>query len=244
MKIKLFLAALAIGLTSFVGGDDEKLTFKELVEQSKPVKVFFTVREIVDENDERLLRAGNSKAKTPVRSAMPSEFFSADVKAGLIKQLNEGLQVGGAFVEGDIASLPESDNSKTQNRDLSKLPDGFYAIVDIGGEYTRSMQKRTVEGNLVLEVLNFMEIKSHVCFYTIKGGEADKYGDMFSKSTLLGNARSKTIKSDKIENLEYMEKTFPALSLLPEYKETMDKFARDFAGKQLKKHDKVVAKRK
>jgi len=244
MKKKLAAIAMALGVLSFMSGDDEKMTFKELIEQNKPVKLFFSVREIIDEYDDRLLRTGNPQAKTPVRTAMPAEFYSNDIKAGVIKQLNDGLQVDGAIVEGDILSIPESGNSKTQNRDLSKLPDGFYAILDIEGEYTRSMQKRTVEGNLVLEVLNFMEIKSHLCFYTLKGGEAEKYGDMFSKSTLLGNARSKTIKSEKIENLEYMEKTFPALSLLPEYKETMDRLLREFTEKQMKKHLKAVSKRK
>ncbi|MBL7932348.1 MAG: hypothetical protein JNL60_10620 [Bacteroidia bacterium] len=244
MKTNSILAAIALGLTSFIGGDDEKLTFKEIVETNKPVKVFFSVGEIIDENDEKRLRVGDPKAKTAVRTAMPPEFYSADIKSGVIKQLNDGLQVGDAFVEGDIASLPESTNSKTQNRDLSKLPDGFYAILDIGGEYTRSMQKRTVEGNLVLEVLNFMEIKSRISFYNVKGGDAEKYGDAFSKSTLLGNARSKTVNSDKIENLEFMEKTFPALSLLPEYKQTMERFLNDFTEKQMKKHNKAISKRK
>lgn len=244
MKTKLLFLSLTLCLLSFSGGDDEKLTFKELVEQKKPVKVFFSVRDIIDEYDEKLLKTGNPNAKTPVRTSMPPEFYSAEIKAGLIKQLNEGLQVADVFVEGDISSLPESNNSKTQYRDLSKLPDGFYGLVDIEGEYTRTMQKRTVEGNQVIEVLNFMEIKSHLSFYMVKGGEVDKYGDMLSKSTLLGNARSKTVNSDKIENLEYMEKTFPALSLLSEYKETMDRFLKDFTDKQMKKHNKAVAKRK
>ena len=227
----------------FTGGDDTKLTFKELAEQNKPVKVFFSVRDIIDEYDEKLLKTGNPSAKTAVRTTMPAEYHNAEIKAAVIKQLNEGLQVGDAFVEGDISLLPESSNSKTQYRDLSKLPDGFYGLLDIEGEYTRSMQKRTVEGNLVMEVLNFMEIKSHLSFYTVKGGEVDKYGDMMNKSTLLGNAKSKLVKSEKIENLDYMEKTFPALSLLPEYKETMDRFLKDFTEKQMKKHAKAVSKR-
>ncbi|WP_317898719.1 hypothetical protein [Aurantibacillus circumpalustris] len=244
MKIKLILLALAFCAKTFAG-DGDKLTLKEKIEQNKVVKVFFTVRDIIDENDERLLRASNPNAKTSIRTTMPSEYSNSEIKNSLMKTLNDGLQVGNAFVEGDIAELPESANSKTHFRDLSKLADGFYAIVYIQGEYNRTIVKNTVAGNVVLDVSNKMEIRSHLFFYEVVNSDVKKYGDMFMRSgVLLGNANSITVKSTQLENIDYMEKVFPALSLLDEYKSSMQRFASDFASKQLSKHDKAVSKRK
>ena len=244
MKTKSLFLAMAICAKIFAGGDD-KLTLKEKIEQNKEVKVFFTVRDILDENDERLLRASNPNAKTTIRTPMPAEFTSSEIKSSLLTRLNEGLQTGNALVEGDLSTLPESSSSKTHYRDLSKLADGFYAIVYIEGEYKRTIEKKTVDGNVVLDVSNKMEIRSHLFFYEVISGEAKKYGDMFMKSgVLLGNASSSTVKSAKLENLDYMEKTFPALSLFDEYKSSMRRFAEEFATKQLNKHNKAVSKRK
>lgn len=244
MKTKLILIALALSSFSFTGGDD-KLTLKEIVEQNKEVKVFFNLRDIKDENDERMQQAANPNAKTALKTAMPADYAGSELKKEVLKILNEGLQVGNAFVEGDLSTLPESNNRKYHYRDLSKLPDGFYAIIDIDGEYTRTILKKDADGKTILEVSNWMEISSHLHFYSLAGGEATKYGGMFSKSgTLLGNARSATVKSTQLENLEYLEKTFPALSLLDEYKKTMYRFTKDFADKQLEKHNKSVSKRK
>lgn len=243
---KLFLQTFALLLfaaKAYAGGDD-KLTLKEKVEQSKEVKVFYCVREITDENDERLLKASNPEAKTLIHTAMPAEYAGKDIKDSILNILNRILEVGKTFVEGDASSLPESKNRKTQYKDLSKLPDGFYVLMDVSGEYTRTIQKKVVDGNTLLEVLNSMEITSHLHFYEVVKSEIEPYGDMFMRSgVLLGNAKTPVIKSERLENLDYMEKTFPALSLLKEYKESMYRLTNNFAEKQLKKHNKAVSKR-
>jgi len=242
--ILLFLSIALVSATVLSGGD-EKLTFKEKVEQSKQVKVFFNLREIVDEYDENLLKAGNPDALTPVRTSIPADFAGNQIKDSVLNILNRGLEVGAAFVEGDITALPPSKNKKTQFRDLSGLPDGFYAIVDIFGEYKRTIQKKVVDGNTTLEAFHSMELKSKMYFYDVSKGEAERYGDMSIKSgVLLGNTSSRVVKSDKLENKEYMEMQFPPIMLYEEYKKTTYRFATSFAENQLKKHSKAVSKRK
>lgn len=242
------LFILTFLIIAFAGGKDKE-TFKEKVEKNKEVKVFFNLRdEIIDIDDERKLQSINSSSHTHIKTPMPEEFASAEIKDKVIKLLNEGLQVS-AFVEGDIETLSKTKNGKYFYRDLSKLPDGFIAIVDIAGEYTRS--GIYIPGNVnngykpILEVTNYMQIKSNLFFYEVNAGKVKKYGDMFLKSgVLLGYARTATKKTSKLENLEYMEANFPALPLLEEYTRKMFADTENFAKRKLKRHNKVVAKRK
>lgn len=238
------LIIVLLSAIAYAGGDD-KLTLKEKVEQAKEVKVFFDVRDIVDQAAERKLQLLNPDAKTDIRTKMPEGFYDSEIKLNVLKFLNEGLNVGSAFVEADISVLPQVNNSKFQYRDLSKLPDGLYAIITIEGEYSRFLETKQVENKMVEVATNGMEITSHIYFYEVIAGEVSKYGDMMMKSgVLLGNAKSAIVKSGKLENLEYMEANFPALPLLAEFKATMYRFTQDFAARQLKKHEKEIAKRK
>ncbi|PCJ28123.1 MAG: hypothetical protein COA97_02275 [Flavobacteriales bacterium] len=244
---KSIISALAILLmttAAFAGKD--KITLKEKVEQSKTVKVFFNVKsDIVDAEDERKLQLIDKSKHTSIKTAMPNEFASKEIKDQVIKTLNEGLQVGSAFVEGDISTLPESSKKATKYRDFSKLEDGLYAMVYITGEYTRFLQRKEVEGKTVFESSNRMEISSQIFFYEVIAGKVKKYGDMLMKSgVLLGHANTATKKTDKLESLSYMESNFPALPLLDEFKKTMFEYTTSFAKRKLKKHNKVVSKRK
>ncbi|NQX97086.1 MAG: hypothetical protein HRT73_04285 [Flavobacteriales bacterium] len=245
MKKSIISALTILLMTTGAYAGKDKTTLKEKIEKSKTVKVFFSVRDIVDAEHERKLQQLKPKAKTDIRTNMPEAFSGTKIKKNVIKVLNDGLKVGEAFVEGDISSLPVSDKKNTSYRDLSKLPDGFYAIIDIYGEYTRFLERKEVGGKTVFEATNRMAIKSHLFFYEVIGGKVKKYGSMLMKSgVLLGHASSALIKTDKLENLEYMEINFPATELLEGFIKTMTEYTVDFAARKLKKHNKVVSKRK
>lgn len=226
-------------------GDDEKITFKEKAEKCKEIKIFFDLREIVDEKDELALKSSSPNAKTNIRTKIPNDFSSPELKTMVLTNLNQGLELSNIFTEGDINSIPETNNNKTQNRDFSKLPDGLYALVVIDGEYKRDVNKKTVEGKVVMDVSNGMEIKARLYFFEVKDGVVDKYGESFSKSgVLLASAQAASVKTEQLQGLEYMEKTFKTTALMPEYKRTLNTFSQDFAKSQLKKHNKTVSKRK
>lgn len=240
LLVSLFLISV-----SSQAGDDEKLTFKEKAEQQKELKIFFDLREIVDEKDELALKSSNPNAKTSIRTKIPDDFSAPELKALVLTNLNQGLELSNVFMEGDINTIPEVNNNKTQNRDFSKLPDGLYALAVIEGEYKRNINKKTVEGKVVMDVSNGMEIKARLYFFEVKGGVVEKYGEGFSKSgVLIASAQASYTKTEQLQGLEYMEKTFPASALIPEYKRTLNTFTQDFAKNQLKKHNKTVSKRK
>ncbi len=239
--ISSVLVVILFLMVPHTGGKD-KSTLKEKIESNKPVKIFFIVTDIYDKQDERKLQQGNSKAKTHIRTAMPEEFYSSEIKTKVVRLLNDGLEVGNAFEEGDVSTLPESDNYKTKYKDLTKLPDGFYSIISITGEYTRFLEKKEVEGKTVFTSTNKMQIKSHLFFFDVTSGKVKSYGP--SNGTLLGHASSASTNTDKYESLEYMEANFPALPLLNEYIKTMYEYVDDFTKRKLKKHKKTVAKRK
>jgi len=230
------LAILLISTSAFAGKD--KSTLKEKVEKSKTVKVFFNVNDILDQEHENKLQQANPKAKTDIRTTMPEAFYSAEIKKNVIKTLNDGLQVGSAFVEGDIAELPASSKKNTNYRDLSKLPDGFYAMVNVTGRYERfvSMSDGVVS--------NSMKIETNLFFYEVVGGKVKKAKVNMGMGAFLGRANTETIKTDKLESIEYMEINFPASPLLVEYTRTMKENTTDVAARLLKKHNKVVSKRK
>jgi len=236
---KSIISALAIVLvaTSAFAGKD-KSTLKEKVEKSKTVKVFFNVNDILDQDHENKLQQANPKAKTEIRTTMPKAFYSAEVKNNVIKTLNDGLQVGSAFVEGDVSELPLSSKKNTNFRDLSKLPDGLYAMVNVTGRYTRfvSMSDGVVS--------NSMKIEANLFFYEVTGGKVKKIKVNMGMGAFLGRANTETIKTDKLESIEYMEINFPASPLLAEYTRTMNENLLSVTKRLLKKHDKAVAKRK
>ena len=56
-------------------------------------------------------------------------------------------------------------------------------------------------------------------------------------------ASSAATKLPNLEGLAYLEKNFPALSLLDTFTKTIKEYSGDFAARKLKKHNKVVSKR-
>ena len=240
-RIKRVLAIAGIALISFAGGKD-KITFKEKVESYDEVKVFFTLKEeIIDRSDENKLQQLSPPQKTKIRTSMPLEFAGPDIQEKVVSILNEGMQVN-RFVLGDASILPKNEDSKYNYHDLSKLPDGFYAIVEINGVYTRFLDRKEVDGKSVFKASNRMGITSHLIFYEISGGKIKAY--LSKMGALMGHADATGTETTKLENLEYMESHFPALPLLDAYKSTMFEYMSDFAKRQLKKHNKAVAKRK
>lgn len=236
-KVSLSMVLVVIFTTMAFAGKD-KSTLKEKVEKSKTVKVFFNVSEIIDQDHENKLKQSNPKSKTDIRTKMPEAFYSSAIKNSVIKNLNEGLEVGSAFVEGDIAELPMSDKKNTNYRDLSKLADGIYALVDITGRYERfvSMSDGVVS--------NSMKIEANLFFYEVTGGKVNKIKVNMGMGAFLGRASTATIKTPSLEGLVYLETNFPASPLLAEYTRTMEVNTKDVAARLLKKHNKTISKRK
>jgi hypothetical protein len=248
-KVSLSIMLLAMIISSaFAGDKEEKLTLKEKIENSKEVKLFFNVRtDIIDEADENKLKLTNPDAKTKIRTPLPVSFYSEEIKNEVIKILNTGLGVGNAFVEADASSLNATLERNHCYKDMSGLPDGFYAMVYITGTYTRfeDQTAKEVDGKMVHESSNRMEIDSRLFFYEVEAGKVKKYGDVLMKSgILLGHASAQMIKTYKVEDLEFMETNFPAEPLLDGYKRTMYQFTKDFTERTMKKHEKALAKRK
>jgi hypothetical protein len=250
MKRMVSSVLLILLISTGVYAGKDKTTLKEKVEKNKPVKIFFSVREIIDQDDEDKLKQTNPKAKTDIRTVMPEAYYSSEIKSQVVKSLNDGMQVGSAFVEGNISTLPASSNKKTNFRDLSKLPDGFYAIIDIAGEYRRV--GKTVPGNqengykpILEKVTNRLEIKAQLFFYEIADGKIKKYGDMLMKTgVLLATCGAAGKETKEYKSAKELESVYPTLSYLDMYKKTMLEYTNDFAARKLKKHNKVVSKRK
>ena len=161
------LIIILFSAIAYAGGKDD-LTLKEKIENSKEVKLFFNVRtDIIDEADESKLRLTNPDAKTKVRTPLPISFYSKELKDEVIKILNTGIDVGNAFVEADASTLNATLEKNYCYKDLSGLSDGFYAMVYITGTYTRFFQPsvKEVNGKMVDESTNRMEITSHLFFY-------------------------------------------------------------------------------
>ncbi len=248
-KVSLSLVLIVIFCTVAFAGKD-KSTLKEKIENTKEVKVFFSVREIIDQEDENKLKQANPKAKTDIRTIMPEAYYSSEIKSQVINNLNDGLQLSGALVEGDVSNIPISDDKKTNYRDLTKLPDGFYLIVDIAGEYQRN--GKTIPGNqtngykpILEKVTNRVEIKAQLFFYEIKDGKINKYGDMLMKTgVLLATCGGVGAETKDYVSAKELEGIYPPLSFIETYKKTLLEYTTDFAARKLKKHNKVVAKRK
>ena len=241
MKKAIIRTFLLFGIVISFALSKDKITFKEKIESYKEVKVFFTLKdEIVDDAEDKKLQLLQPPQKTAIRTPTPTEFASTDIQEKVVSLLNEGLEIN-TFVIGDASILPKTDDYKYNYRDLSKIPDGFYAIVEIEGEYTRFLEQVEVDGKTAFKATNRMGIKSHLIFYEISSGKIKAY--LSKMGALLGHADAASTETDKLESLDYMEATFPALPLLDAYKKTMFEYVDDFAKKQLKKHNKTVSKR-
>ncbi|MCB0402528.1 MAG: hypothetical protein KDD41_10625 [Flavobacteriales bacterium] len=230
------LLLFALTLTAYAGGK-EKETLKEQVEKNKPVQVIFSLGEIVDEDDEKRLKATDPKAKTAIRTAIPDDFVSDGIRQKVVQLLNDGMQVGSAFVEGDATTLPVSDNPKQHRIDLDKLEDGLYVIIDVKGQYSRFLDGQTNEAT------HRMEIDAHLFVYEVSGGKANKIKLNMGMGVLLGEGKAAAVKAGSKGDLAYMEANFPASSVLEDYKRTMFQFTEDFAKRMLKKHEKALSKR-
>lgn len=229
------LLLLICTITVFAGGKD-KLTLKEKIEKTGEVKVFFSVRDIYDKQDETKLQSSNMSAKTPIRTEMPAAFYSEEIQKGVLDNLNKGFEVG-SFVKGEAAALVKSNNKKTEYIDFSKMPDGLVAIVDLSGIYTR-----TFAGGM--NYTHRMEIQANLFFFEVTGGVAKKIKVNMGMGAFLGRATSKSKESDKMEELAFLETNFPPSDIYDEYVRTMGVNTQDFAARMLKKHNKVVSKRK
>ena len=81
-------------LTSVVfTGSKDKTTFKEDIENSKKVQVYFNVTEIIDRESDRKIKQTNPKGQTDIRTTMPNEFSSINIKNNVITTLNTKMQV-------------------------------------------------------------------------------------------------------------------------------------------------------
>lgn len=235
-KVSLSLLLIIIfGATAFAGKD--KTTFKEKIENSKEVKVYFNVTEIVDRESDKKMKQTNPKAKTDIRSEIPTDFSTDEVQNDVVDILNTELKVN-AFKLANISDLGKSTDKQTQFLDLSKLPDGVIAVVQVEGDYTRFVDM--AKGG---EVSNSMEIKTNMFFYEIKGGVAKKIKVNMGMGANLGTTKTASIKTPKLEGLDYLETNFPALPLLENYINTMKEYTGDFAKRMLKKHNKAISKR-
>ncbi len=236
-KVSLSIVLIIIfGATAIAGKD--KTTFKEEIEGAQEVKVYFNVTEIVDRESDRKMKQTNPKGQTDIRTVMPNEFSSNDIKNNVITTLNTEMQVS-AFKLGDVSELGESSDKQTQYLDLSKLPDGIIAIVQVEGDYIRFVDM--AKGG---EVSNSMEIKANMFFYEIKGGVAQKIKVNMGMGANLGSTKTSSIKTPKLEGLDYLEMNFSALSLLESYTNLIKEYSSDFAKRMLKKHEKSLSKRK
>lgn len=236
-KVSLSIMLIIIfGATAIAGKD--KTTFKEKIEKSGEVKVFFNVTEIVDRETDRKMKQTNPNAKTDIRTPIPTEFSSEEIKNNVVNTLNTEMQVS-AFKLADISALGKSTDKQTQFLDLTKLPDGIVAIVQVEGTYTRFVDM--AKGG---EVSNSMEIKANLFFYEIKGGVAKKIKVNMGMGANLGTTKTASIKTPKLEGLDYLETNFPAAVLLENYTNTMKEYTGDFAKRMLKKHNKEISKRK
>ena len=240
---KIVFSFLVIGLLSsltYSKGKDKK-TFIEKVEANKPVKVFFNYNtEIIDKSHEKKLNQADKNAKTDCRSTFPSGFYNSTIKDGIISHLNSGLELEGAFVEGDISSVPE-DDLKMGGLDLSSLEDGFYAVFYVDGDYTRFLSKKEVEGKTVFEYKNNLQIMSKLFFYEVVDHKMKAYGSR--TGLVLGLVSSSSLVTSNLENTEYMQINFPASALLDSYTQKSFSNVDDFTRKKLKKHKKVISKR-
>lgn len=236
-KVSLSIVLISMILTTAFAGKD-KLTFKEKIENSNEVKVYFNVTEIIDRESDKKIKLTNPKGQTDIRTMMPNEFSSDDIKNNVITTLNTEMQVS-AFKLGDVSELGTSSDKQTQFLDLTKLPDGIIAIVQVEGTYTRFVDM--AKGG---EVSNNLEIKTALFFYEIKGGVAKKIKVNMGMGANLGSSKTVSITTPKLEGLDYLETNFPALPLLENYTNTMKEYTGDFAKRMLKKHNKAISKRK
>lgn len=237
-KVSLSIILMGVFTSIVFAGGKDKLTLKEKVEKSETVNVYFNVTEVVDRETERKMKQTNPTAKTDIRTKIPTEFSSVDLKTAVVSTLNTEMQVK-AFKLADVSELGESSNKKTQYLDFSKLPDGVIAVVQVEGDYTRFVDM----GNAG-EVSNSMQIKANMFFYEIKGGVAKKIKVNMGIGANLGTTKTETIKTPKLEGLSFLETKFPVALLLENYTATMKEYTGDFAKRMLKKHNKVVSKRK
>jgi len=227
---------LSFSVTAIAG--KVKTTFKEKIENAKQVKVYFNVTEIVDRESDRKMKQTDPNSSTDIRTTFPPEFSAAEIKNNVISTLNSEMQVD-AFKLGEISELGTSTNKQTKYLDLTKLPDGIVAIVQVEGDYTRFVDM--AKGG---EVSNSMGIRANLFFYEIKGGVAKKIKVNMGMGANLGTTKTATIKTPKLEGLAYLEANFPVLPQVEQYTETMKQYASDFAKRMLKKHLKAISKRK
>lgn len=237
MKKSIISALTVLLFTTAAFAGKDKTTFKEKIENSKEVKVYFNVTEIVDRESDRKMKQTNPNASTDIRTNIPAKFSSDEVKNNVVSILNTEMQVN-AFKLANISDLGKSNDKQTQFLDLSKLPDGIIAIIQVEGDYTRFVDM--AKGG---EVSNRMEIKVNMFFYEIKGGVAKKIKVNMGMGANLGSTSTSVIKTPKLEGLDYLQTNFPALSLLENYTNTIKEYSGDFAKRMLKKHQKTVAKR-
>ena len=240
---KLVLGIFAIGILSSLtlSKGKDKSTFIEKVVANKPVQVLFNFNpEMIDKDHERKLNQADKNAKTDIRTPLLGDFYSQSLKNDIISHLNTGLELEGAFVEGDLSAVPKKETNMG-GLDLSVMPDGLYAVFYVEGVYSRFVTKKEVEGKTVFEWKNNLQIMSKLFFYEVIDGKMKSYG---SKTGLvLGLVSTPRIISNQMEGLDYMEMNFPASSMLDLYTEKSLSNIDDFTRRKLKKHNKVISKR-
>ncbi len=208
-------------------------TLKERIDEAKTVKVYFKISPF----------AHVPHTTPPVGSNMPGTGCEAfgettplpaeyvDVVNGFVDMLNKGFNTT-SFVAGDFAAVPLKTSGIMKGEpDWIALNEPLMFYVQVWGEYVVNMSQTGK--------MNSMAIQAYLNVYYVKDGKVKVTGQ-----EQLAYNRTEPIKTQKCDDYAYFVEKFPVNSLLEPFKTELTAKTTEFIGKDMKKYEKAMSKKK
>ena len=228
-KLLMILSAiLGMALISIAGGK-EKLTLKEKIDKAKTVKVYVDFQSITHNP--------NTQKGTGCTKFNDKTEFTSDYKNevdNIIKKLNEGLSTD-AFIKGDISTVPIKTFSNISMYDYAKMEGEIAVSLTFSGMY-KTTKGSTTDPNVIYNAMNF---QVDVVFMEIINGRIKVI-----KQGKIAFVNGGINEDSKCGDFAYFTSSFPLEKYVDEFKKSIDKKTTNITAAIMKKHNKVVEKRK
>ena len=228
LKKTAVILIILTGTASFISGQ----TLKELIDQSKEIKVYFRNRDIVHKpntsGNPESQRMGTNCFAFSETSPLPTEYIA--VTKEIIGLLNTGFNTS-AFVEGDISYLSSLPVNSDGELDWIRLGEPLTFFISSSGYYTVKNFPNTGKENT-------LEIESYLYVFSFSGGKLKTLA-----SELLAWKQTDPIRTQKCDDYAWFIKNIPSNSLVEPFKISVKEKTLKFIEKEISSYNRSMRKK-